>query len=300
MWQFVQISDAHLGSLTDGRWNNSFVCTMMPDVMRCLRGDLAELQPAFILATGDMGSQPTCDAMYGARDFFDWLGFPYYPMGGNHDFVVEQSRAWFAEAYGAHLPTGKPYYSFDHENLRFVVVDGHWVWRDGRTMPYSEVGTEVVQEDDTDRAKWIMPDAQLTWLDTELSREQDRPTVVVCHYPAIEIPSRLHRPGMKNAGSLQNGAEILAVLRKHPQVRAYFSGHLHMNIVEVVDEVTHVVTASLPEYPCEYREVEVHADRMVVTSRGLSDPTFAARSLLPGGAWTAGQPCDRHVTIPLT
>ncbi len=300
MWRFVQISDPHLGSYTDGRWNNAFVCTMMPDVMKCLRRDLRELKPDFILATGDLTGLPTRDATYGARDFLDWLGYPYYPMTGNHDSAEEHSRTWFCEAYGARLPGGTPRYSFLHENLRFVVFDASWAWRDGKLMPHSDAGTQLIQEDDTDRAKWALTDEQLAWLDAELSRDSARPTIVSCHYPAIPIPERSRWPGMKDAGSLQNGAAVRAVLKKHPQVRAYFAGHLHMNIVEVVDGVTHVVTSSLPEYPCEYREVAVGNDRMIVTSRGLSDPSFAARSLLPGRGWTAGGLGDRSVAIELT
>ena len=82
MWRFVQISDQHLGSQIDGQWNNRFLCSMMPDVIRCLKRDLTGLQPEFILATGDLSSQQTRDAMFAARDLLDSLGFPYYPMGG--------------------------------------------------------------------------------------------------------------------------------------------------------------------------------------------------------------------------
>ena len=300
MWRFVQISDPHLGSFTDGRWNNGFICTMMPDVMKCLRRDLREFRPEFILATGDLCSQPTRDATFAARDFLDWLGIPYYPMGGNHDFAVKGSRAWFAEAFAERLPNGEAHYSFEHAGVRFVVFDANWVWRDGRLVGYSETGTQVIREDDRERARWGIADAELAWLDAELSRCANRPTVVSCHYPAIPIPARSRRDGMKDAGSLMNGPAVLAVLKKHPQVRAYFAGHLHMNIIEVVDGVTHVITSAMPEYPCEYREVVIDGDTMMVTSRGLSDPSFAARSLVPGGDWTAGEAADRGVTIRLT
>jgi hypothetical protein len=104
---------------------------------------------------------------------------------------------------------------------------------------------------------------------------------------------------MKDAGSLVNGPAVLALLKKHPQVRAYFAGHLHMNIIEVDSGLTHVITSALPEYPCEYREVTIDGDTMTVIARGLSDPSFAARSLLPGGSFTAGQAEDRSAAIRL-
>ncbi len=300
MWRFVQITDPHLGSYVDGRWNNNFLCTMMPDVMRCLRRDLEELQAAFVLATGDLASQPTRDAMFAARDFMDWLGVEYYPMGGNHDFVVESSREWFVEAFHAHLPQPSTYYSFDHENLHFAVLDPWWLWKDGSLHPHSQRRVNLITDTDEERPRWALTEDQLAWLDADLKEHGDRPTVVACHYPAIGIPDRVRRPEMNDAGSLHNGPALIELFQGHPQVKAMFSGHLHMNIIEMVNGVAHVVTAALPEYPTEYREVFVYEDRLKITTRGLSDPTFAARSLIPGFGWTAGQACDRTASVPFT
>ena len=300
MWRFVQISDPHLGSQVDGLWNNRFLCTMMPDVMRCLRRDLAALKPDFILATGDLSSRHTRDAMFAARDFMDWLGFPYYPMGGNHDFVIEASRPWFREAFHAHLPSERMFYSFDREDLHVVVLDPLWAWSNGLEMEYSEQGSPDVGAQADQRPVWVVPDAQLEWLDRDLQAHAGTATIVACHYPAIEIPERMRRPGMRDAGSLSNGKELIAALRRHPQVRAIFSGHLHMNIIVEDGGLTHVVTSALPEYPSEYREVQVYEDRLEIRSRALSDPSFAARSLVPNNGWTAGQACDRRATVSLT
>lgn len=300
MWRFVQISDSHLGSVTDGHWNNGFIGTMMPDVMRCLRRDLRELRPDFILATGDLADGSSRDTVFAGRDFMDWLGYPYYPMGGNHDFSHPESRGWFEEAYHAHLPGGRTYYSFSQHGLHFAVLDPRWLWRDGSLMPAPEPGTKRITGGGEERGRWALPLEQLAWLDADLRVHEGQPAVVVCHYPAIAIPQRMRRPGMADAGSLENGADLIAVLRSHANVRAVISGHLHMNIIEVLNGVTHVVTASLPEYPTEYREFEVHEDRIAITTRSLSDPSFAARSLIEGNEWTAGEAQDRAATIPLT
>ncbi len=300
MWRFVQISDPHLGSHTDGRWNNGFICTMMPDVMRCLRRDLREIKPDFILATGDLASQPTRDAVFAARDLMDWLGHRYYPMGGNHDFVVEQSREWFREAFHAQLPGGRTYYSFSHKGLHCAVLDPFWVWRDGSLKPIPPQGsTHESLEPDDNRGRWALPIEQLAWLDADLGVHEALPAIIACHYPAIGIPERMARPGMADAGHLENGADLFSVIRRHPNVRAVFSGHLHMNVIDVIEGVTHVVTGAMPEYPSEYREIAVYDDRLEITTRGLSDPSFAARSLIDANGWTAGEPRDRSATIPL-
>ena len=71
MWRFIQISDPHLGSQLDGVWNNGFICSMMPDVMRCLKRDLEDLELDFILVTGDIASQRSCESVFAARDLIE-------------------------------------------------------------------------------------------------------------------------------------------------------------------------------------------------------------------------------------
>jgi 3',5'-cyclic AMP phosphodiesterase CpdA len=291
LWRFVQLTDPHLGSQVDGEWNNRVICTMMPDVMSCLRRDLAELNPEFILATGDLASQQTCDAMFAARDLLDSLGYPYYPMGGNHDFVLPESRQWFLDAFQAHLPSRQTFYSFTYRDLHFAVLDPWWKWPDGRITPHMN-GNEK-------HAGWEVPGEQLEWLAADLDAHSSLPTLIAVHYPAVPIPQRMHRPSFMNNGFLANGAQLIRLLKARPQVRAVFSGHSHMNYVVHDEGLVHIITSALPEYPIEYRDVQVYEDRLEVRTLGLSNASFAARSLIEGREWTAGEEQDRSVTIPL-
>ena len=299
MWRFIQISDPHLGSTVDGRWNNAFLCTMMPDVMLCLKKDLAKLNPDFILLTGDIASQQTRDAMFAARDLMDSLGIPYYPMGGNHDFVYPDSRDWFLEAFHAHLPQPRTYYSFDHKGLHFTVLDAWWKWSDDSISQISERSVAERQQRDLKGARWELPEDQLAWLEQDLAKHKKMPTIVSCHYPAIPIPDRLIQPDMQDAGHLENGPDLEAVLHQFPSVKAMFVGHVHMNYIERRNGVFHIATGALPEYPTEYRDVNVYPDRLEVYTKGLSDTSFANRSLIPGKEWTMGQEQDRKAIIPL-
>jgi len=299
MWRFVQVSDPHLASQRDGIWNNRFLCSMMPDVMSCLKSDLAALNPDFILLTGDVVSNQTREAMLAARDAVEALGVPYYPMGGNHDFVVAESRDWFIEAFRDRLPEPRTFYSFDHENLHFCVLDAWWMWSDGTLSEISEAAVARDLDFSLAGARWAVPPHELTWLEDDLQANRDRPTVIAVHFPAIPIPQRLHKPEFNDGGSLENGELLLACLATHPQVKAIFSGHVHMHFIEQVNGLTHIVTGALPEYPTEYRDIQVFPDRMEVRTLGLSDERFAKRSLISGRAWTAGEARDRSVTIPL-
>ena len=299
MWRFVHISDPHLGSQTDGQWNNRFLCTMMPDVMRCLKRDLAKLKPDFLLVTGDIASQQTRDAMFAARDLMDGLGFPYYPMGGNHDFAMETSREWFLEAFYAHLPDQDTVYSFTHKNLHFCVLDPWWQWKDASLCPFSEKSVADSLDVAASGAQWAVPPHQFAWLEEDLDSHKYLPAIIAAHYPAIPIPPRLVRPGIKDAGHLTNGSLLIEVLQQHPQVKAIMTGHIHMHCIESWDGITHVGTGALPEFPAEYRDVHVYDDRIEVHTCSLSDPSFAARSLIPGKDWTAGESGDRATVIRL-
>jgi Icc protein len=297
MWRFLHLTDMHLGSAIDGQWNNRFLCSAMPDVMRCLKRDLAKLKPDFLLVTGDISSQQSRDGIFAARDFIDDLQIPYYPLGGNHDFVSEASRDWFMEAFEAHLPNSDSVYSFTHKGLHFCVLDPWWKWDDDTLCPFCQNGAEP--DPASSAGRWAIPPHEFAWLEEDLEENAKVPTVLAVHYPAVPIPSRLARPGMRDAGHLENADMLFEVLTRHPQVKAVFSGHLHMNFIQRQDGVIHIVTSAMPEFPIEYRDVQVHPDRMEISTLGLSDAGYATQSLLPGNDWTAGQPVDRMATISL-
>ncbi|HPC16027.1 MAG TPA: metallophosphoesterase [Candidatus Hydrogenedentes bacterium] len=300
MWRFVHLTDTHLGSMVDGEWNNRFLCTMMPDVMRCLRRDLAKINPDFILVTGDIASHHSRDAVFAARDLLDSLGFPYYPMGGNHDFLSERMREWFLDAFHARLPGGDTVYSFTHKNLHFCVLDPWWKWRDDSLCPVAEASLHDAGGISMHGARWAMPPHELAWLENDLAEHAAGPVVIATHYPAIGIPRRLRRAGLCDAGHLDNGEILLDICRRHPHVKAIFSGHVHMHIIESCDGLTHVVTGSMPEFPCEYRDVHVYDNRIEIHTCALSNTSFANRSLIPGHDYTAGMPQDRRATISLS
>jgi 3',5'-cyclic AMP phosphodiesterase CpdA len=296
MWRFVHLTDPHLGSIVDGEWNNRFLCTMMPGVMACLRRDLAHIKPDFVLVTGDIASQQTRDAVFAARDFLDALHIRYYPAGGNHDSLCAASREWFIEAFQPHLPGGDTVYAFTHKHLHFCVLDPWWLWTDGTLSPVNEPSAA---DSPMALGKWALPPQQLKWLEHDLRRHRNMHTIVAVHVPAIPLPGRLQRPDLKYAGHLENGAALLEILQRHSQVKAMLTGHLHMHCIERVNGLAHVVTGALPEYPVEYRDIQVYPDRIEIHTCALTDTAFASRSLIENRKWTGGQTVDRHHVIPL-
>jgi len=298
MWRFVHITDTHLASERNGVWNNKFLCSMMPEVMDCLKQDLAHIKPDFMLITGDIVSKHSREAVFQARDMLESLEFPYYPSGGNHDFYCMESRAWFLEAYKHRLPTPNTVYSFVHNNVRFCVLDPWWVWRDGALMPTAEPKHTTSQDEGLRDTRWALPPEQFVWLEGILTAFPDQPTCIATHYPVVALPQYFYRPEYNFAGSLENGDLLAHVLSRYPQVKAVFSGHVHTNSISKDNGVVYITTSALPEYPVEFREVEVYEDRIEIKTRGISNSVFARRSLIPTKEYTAGENADRTSVIP--
>jgi hypothetical protein len=178
------------------------------------------------------------------------------------------------------------------------MLEAWWQWRDGSLNPFCEEVAATELDMTLARARWALPPHVFEWLATDLDLHADMPTLLAVHYPAIGLPVRMRKPGYKDSGALENGDLLLDVLEAYPQVKAIFSGHMHLNYIERSRTITQVVTGALPEFPCEFREVLVYEDRLEVRTHSLSDPRFAARSLIPGKEWARGTDQDRSVVIP--
>ncbi len=103
-----------------------------------------------------------------ARDYMESLGVPYYPMGGNHDFVLPESRDWFLEAFAHRLPKQDTVYSFTHKGLHFCVLDPWWVWGDDSLCPASEASVRENLDVSLNGARWAVPPHQFAWLEADL------------------------------------------------------------------------------------------------------------------------------------
>jgi len=291
MWRFIQLSDPHLGSQIHSARNGRVESALIPAMVGCLRRDLSELQPDFLIVTGDIARPDSRDAVFAARDLMDSLGVPYYPMGGSSDFRYEHSREWFMEAFGAHLPNRAAHYSFTHKDVHVCVLDPWWRWTDGTLMPFGE--------DDVSPPCWVIPPEQFEWLEGDLLEHEEEATVVAVHPPSI-----LPEPGTTQnrtvpPGHLENAKLLVERLTAHAQVRLVLSGGFHAHYIAREKGFTQVVTAALTEYPVEFRDIHVHEDRFEVHTKGLSNATFASQSMVHEKEWTRGTDEDRFAVIPL-
>ncbi len=188
----VQLSDTHLGA----EWGGRDPASGLARAVKCV----ADLQPPAdaVLVTGDLADHATAGEYESVRELLSPLGAPVLVLPGNHDERAALRDTFVLPGAG----TEPVRYAAELGQGRLVVLDS--------TLPGSAGGQ-------------LDPD-QLGWLESELSRSPDRPTVLAMHHPPITtgLPAA-DAIGVEPAAV----ASLAGVIGRHPQVRKVLAGHVH-------------------------------------------------------------------------
>jgi predicted phosphodiesterase len=148
------------------------------------------------------------------------LRHPWHFVLGNHDFSVDDARK---PEVPARLGMKARYYSFERKGWLFIVTDGNdlstYAWREG--SPELKHSQEVHARLYPDSKEWNggIGEAQLAWIDTELTRA-DREKLKVMLFSHFPIwPANVH--------NLWNASEVAAVVERHPSAKIWLNGHNH-------------------------------------------------------------------------
>ncbi|HKO36812.1 MAG TPA: phosphodiesterase [Solirubrobacterales bacterium] len=188
----AQLSDLHIGGSENG-------VDPVPRLEAVVEGVRSlPNQPDAVLVSGDLTHDGGDREFRLAREILGRLDVPLHVMPGNHD-----DRALVRETFGLPGAGAEPVrYSVDIDELRLVVFDSNVPGQDpGR------YGSE-----------------QLRWLDSELKKDPERPTLLAMHHPPLVTGVREWDGINLEPGQLEALAEVVA---KHPQLRAIVGGHLH-------------------------------------------------------------------------
>ncbi|WP_455827454.1 phosphodiesterase [Pseudomonas graminis] len=194
----AQISDLHLKAgqrLTYG----------VVDTLGALRRAVDHLnashpRPDIVVVSGDLVDFGRADEYAVLHPELARLHMPCYLVPGNHD-----SRGPLLEAFRDHgyLPAsadGPLDWVVDEHPLRLIGLDS--------TIPGAHGGQLL--------------DSQLQWLDEQLSRRPDAPTLLILHHPPfISGIGHMDREPFINAAALEQ------VVARHPHVERLLCGHLH-------------------------------------------------------------------------
>lgn len=194
----AQISDLHLKAgqkLTYG----------VVDTLAALRRAVDHLnaqvpRPDIVVVSGDLVDFGRPDEYAVLHPELARLHMPCYLVPGNHD-NREHLQAAFADH--SYLPTlvGAPLdWVVEEHPLRLIGLDS--------TTPGAHGGQLL--------------DNQLSWLDEQLARRPDAPTLLILHHPPfISGIGHMDREPFINACALEQ------VIARHPQVERLLCGHLH-------------------------------------------------------------------------
>ena len=229
--------------------------------MRFFIDDMNIRKPDFVIQLGDFAlsrkrNQPFLDT---------WNEFegPRYHVLGNHDmkdlgYTREQTMDWWQMK--------KPYYSFDHGEFHFIVLDGNEQNPEPWTALYPRyIGAE-----------------QQEWLQKDLE-ETSKPTVVFSHQ-SLESPN----------GGIANNKEIRKILEGQKtssgQVKtiACLSGHHHADYIRGINGIEYIQINSMSykwvgsEF--EYKRFGLHIEQTYPAVRNTCpyiDPLYTVLTLDP-------------------
>ena len=188
--------------------------TMQAQVRDSMLEHVAEDRPDLFLHVGDMAYSTGTDQEFTNRFYAMYADIlkqiPIWPAIGNHEGISsssDQQSGPYYEGYAlptagesGGLPSGtEAYYSFDYANIHFVVLDSHHSSRDTNG-------------------------AMLTWLDADLTANQQEWTIAYWHHPPYTKGSHdsdveyRHIEMRENALPILEAANIDLVLGGHSHV----------------------------------------------------------------------------------
>lgn len=206
---FVQLSDTHWGF--SGPSAN-------PDAANTLKKAVAavnslESQPDFVVFTGDLthttdDPQERRKRMAEFRDIVSVLKVKEVRyMPGEHDAALDRGEA-YQEFFG------KPYYTFDHKGVHFIVLDN-----------VSDPGA-------------IIGETQLSWLRADLQQlDRKAPIVVLTHRPLFDLYPQWD-------WATRDGAQAIDLLMPYKNVTVFY-GHIHQEHHHMTGHIAHHSAKSL-------------------------------------------------------
>lgn len=207
-------------------------CDCEPSGSRYFRSSLEKLKealtsikksnPDFIINLGDLIDKDfvSFDPML---EVIENSGMKVYHVAGNHDFSVEEKQKKRVRPI---LGLKNGYYSFSHDQFRFIVLDGNEISTYGTTnntvkKQASELIKKLEAEGERNAMDWnggISP-RQISWLKNQLdvSIKEKQKVFIICHFPVWP----------QNEHNLLNYKEILDAIQSYDNIIAWFSGHNH-------------------------------------------------------------------------
>lgn len=199
-----------------------------------------ELNPDFVVTGGDLVMDAFGESFKRSVEQFDLynnisseLNAPVYNAIGNHDVfgIYEESGVDAAhpeygkQMYKNRIGGGKTYYSFDHKNWHFMILDAIGITDDNKYMG-------------------IIDSVQIDWVKNDIQNiEKDTPIIVVAHIPFITVYKQLiygYPAELTPSLVVTNSFDVLKLFDGY-NLKLVLQGHLHI-VEEIIFKDIHFLT----------------------------------------------------------
>jgi Icc protein len=242
--QLLHLTDPHLfADETRELYEVNTADSLRAVLREALTGGRA--RPDAILVTGDIAEDESRDAYLNFRRALAVFDGPVLCAPGNHDAPETMAATLNQDGFqycGAAQLGG----------WQILVLSSHL-----RRNPAGRVSRD-----------------ELARLDATLASKPNTPAVVAVHHPPVRVMSR-----WLDGVGLQNSAELLEIVDRHPQVRCVLSGHVHQEVdilhrrVRVLTTpstcaqfLPHTENCVMDQGPPAYRRLELEPDGTLDTS----------------------------------
>jgi len=243
--QLLQVTDPHLYGDSS---RELYGVNTAESLRRVLEAALATgPAPDAVLVTGDIGDDLSAAAYAQFRAALSVCGAPVLCLPGNHDAPALMARM------------------LDVDGFQFCGRSRLGAW-----------GLLMLDTHLPGAAAGRVADAELERLDAELRAMADLPVLIALHHPPLPVGS----PWLDAVG-LENAAQLLGVIDRHPQVRAVVAGHVHQEFAERRGTVDYYTTPStcaqftprtarcvMDRRPPGFRRLTLHPDGTHATQVG--------------------------------
>lgn len=278
--KFVHLTDIHL---THKKKNASG--RMLGDSNSLFGAAISQINDMenidFVIFTGDILNDPDKELFPVFKDTVKNLKPIWHWAIGNHDvgrsFNKNDYTIFMNEIN--HIKREKPYTSYVINDFLFICMDG------------------AIQEEPTPLAKFSSE--ELAWLDLQLEKNKDKYAVIFQHFPVVE-------PFKSNDHYIINAKEYLEVLDRHENVTAVITGHYHAARINQRNNVLHISSPALVQYPNAFRVIKMSTVEDGVKfdfeyfPTKLEDVRKTSYTATRSSKFNEGNEKDRNTTIILT
>jgi 3',5'-cyclic AMP phosphodiesterase CpdA len=233
--KFVQVTDVHLSSdgSTLSHRDVSHSVQGLKDAVNSIN-KLSDID--FVVFSGDNIDASNEKDLMVFCEITKNLKKPYYILIGNHDAyklcgISKKTYINIVKQYDKYQKSNNAYfYFFPTSKFIVIIMDG---------------ATPIIPS-----THGYFPDEQVDWLDNILTKYKNKKAIIIQHFPLIP-------PFNNKSHEVLEPEKYMEVLTKHKNILAILSGHYHKEKVMYDNDIYHISSPALIEYPAKYRVIEI-------------------------------------------